>query len=97
MAKLTRKPDDHRSREAVLSWNCRPMLGSATFTMVMSMMAMNMAATKTTLTAIFWLSWIRGFTGLVLVVVVRRVAGSSRVAGCCGCDLMLRCDSMLRT
>jgi hypothetical protein len=30
------------------------MVGSATFTIVVSMMFMNIAATKTTLTAIFW-------------------------------------------
>ena len=31
------------------------MVGSATLTMVTSMIAMNMAATNTTLTATFWL------------------------------------------
>jgi hypothetical protein len=31
--------------------------------MVMSMMFMNMAATKTTLTLIFGLMWMRGMTG----------------------------------
>ena len=59
-ARLTRNPTTTESREAVRSWNSRPMLGRATFTMVMSMMVMNMAATKTTLTAIFWFSCIRG-------------------------------------
>ena len=39
-------------------WKSRPMVGRATLTMVMSMMFMNMADTKTTLTAIFGL--IRG-------------------------------------
>ena len=54
-ARLTRKPIATESRLAVRSWNCRPILGRATLTMVMSMMLMNMAETKTTLTAIFWL------------------------------------------
>ena len=35
-------------------WKSRPMVGSATFTIVMSMMFMNIAETKTTPTAIFW-------------------------------------------
>ena len=61
-ARLTRKPIATESREAVCSWNWRPMLGSATLTMVMSMMVMNMAATKTTLTAIFWLMANRGMS-----------------------------------
>jgi hypothetical protein len=38
------------------------MEGRATFTMVMSMMFMNIAVTKTTLTLIFGLMWIRGTT-----------------------------------
>ncbi len=36
-------------------WKLRPIVGRATFTIVMSMMFMNMAETKTTPTAIFWL------------------------------------------
>jgi hypothetical protein len=38
-----------------LTENSRPMVGKATLTMVTSMIEMNMAATKTTLTATFWL------------------------------------------
>ena len=34
-------------------WKSRPIVGSATFTMVMSMMFMNMAETNTMPTAIF--------------------------------------------
>ena len=34
-------------------WKSRPMVGSATFTIVMSMMFMNMAETNTMPTAIF--------------------------------------------
>ena len=35
-------------------WKSRPIVGSATFTIVMSMMFMNMADTNTMPTAIFW-------------------------------------------
>ena len=45
------------STESGRTWNSRPMVGRATLTMVTSMMFMNMAATKTTLTAIFWFIW----------------------------------------
>ena len=38
-----------------LTWKSRPIVGSATFTIVASMIDMNMAATKTTPTATFWL------------------------------------------
>ena len=44
-----------------LTEKSRPMVGSATLTMVVSMIDMNMAATETTLTAIFSLtSVVRG-------------------------------------
>jgi hypothetical protein len=43
-----------------LTENSRPIVGRATLTIVASMMLMNIAATKTTLTATFWL--IRGCT-----------------------------------
>ena len=35
-------------------WKSRPIVGSATFTIVMSMMFMNIADTNTMPTAIFW-------------------------------------------
>ena len=35
-------------------WKSRPMVGSATLTIVMSMMFMNIADTNTAPTAIFW-------------------------------------------
>ena len=38
-----------------LTSKSRPMVGSATLTIVASMMLMNMAATKTTPTTTFWL------------------------------------------
>ena len=47
------------STESGRTLNSRPIVGSATLTMVTSMMFMNMAATKTAPTATFWLSWIR--------------------------------------
>ncbi len=42
-----------------LTAKSRPIVGSATLTMVTSMMLMNMAATKTTPTATFWLTLAR--------------------------------------
>ena len=51
-ARLTRKATTTASTPAGRTWNCRPSVGRATFTMVMSMMAMNIADTKTTLTLI---------------------------------------------
>jgi len=50
------------STESAATLNSRPMVGRATFTMVVSMMFMNMAATKTTLTATFWFISRRGKT-----------------------------------
>ena len=43
------------SSEASVTPNWRPIAGRATLTIVMSMMFMNIAATNTTLTLIFWL------------------------------------------
>jgi hypothetical protein len=42
------------SSEASVTPNWRPIAGSATLTIVMSMMFMNIAATNTTLTLTFW-------------------------------------------
>jgi hypothetical protein len=50
-ARLTRKAIETLSTDVGLTEKSRPMVGSATFTIVVSMMLMNMAATKTTLTA----------------------------------------------
>ncbi len=54
-ARLTRKEIEIASTAVALTPNSRPMVGSATLTIVTSMMDMNMAATKTTPTATFWL------------------------------------------
>ena len=43
------------STAVVLTPKSRPMVGSATLTIVASMMLMNMAATNTTPTTAFWL------------------------------------------
>ena len=53
-ARLTRYAIATVSTASGRTWNSLPMVGRATFTIVMSMMFMNMAATNTTLTAIFW-------------------------------------------
>ena len=63
-ARLTRYPIATASSESGRTWNWRPMVGRATLTMVMSMMFMNMAATKTTLTLIFGLMRIRSMARL---------------------------------
>ena len=55
-ARLTRKAMETLSTAVGLTEKSRPMVGSATFTIVVSMMDMNMAATKTTLTATFSLT-----------------------------------------
>src|SRR5260370_5795477 len=52
-ARLTRKAMETLSTAVGLTEKSRPMVGRATLTMVVSMMDMNMAATKTTLTATF--------------------------------------------
>ena len=54
-ARLTRKAIEMLSTAVALTSKSRPMVGSATLTIVTSMIDMNMAATKTTLTATFWL------------------------------------------
>jgi hypothetical protein len=54
-ARLTRNAIETVSAAVVATLKSRPMVGSATLTIVASMMLMNMAATNTTLTAIFWL------------------------------------------
>ena len=54
-ARLTRKAIEMLSTAVGLTPNSRPIVGSATLTIVTSMIDMNMAATKTTLTATFWL------------------------------------------
>ena len=61
-ARLTRKAIEMASTAVGLTSKSRPMVGSATLTIVTSMMLMNMAATKTTPTATFWL--IRAVTAL---------------------------------
>ena len=53
-ARLTRNEIDTASTPAGLTPRSWPMVGSATLTMVTSMMLMNIAATNTTLTATFW-------------------------------------------
>jgi len=55
-ARLTRKAMETLSTAVGLTEKSRPMVGRATLTMVVSMMDMNMAATKTTLTATFSLT-----------------------------------------
>ena len=52
-ARLTRYAITIPSTAVGGMWKSRPMVGSATLTIVMSMMFMNMAETKTTPTAIF--------------------------------------------
>ncbi len=60
-ARLTRNEIDIESTAVGVVWKSRPIVGSATFTIVTSMIDMNMAATNTTLTATFWLiRFIRG-------------------------------------
>ncbi len=55
-ARLTRNAMEMLSTAVGLTEKSRPMVGRATFTIVTSMMLMNMAATKTMLTAAFWLN-----------------------------------------
>jgi hypothetical protein len=52
-AKLTRYAITIPSTAVGAMWKSRPMVGSATFTMVMSMMFMNIADTKTAPTTTF--------------------------------------------
>jgi hypothetical protein len=52
-ARLTRKEMETALTAVGATWKVRPMVGRATFTMVVSMIDMNMAATKTVPTAIF--------------------------------------------
>ena len=54
-ARLTRNEIEMASTAVADTLNSRPMVGSATLTIVTSMMLMNMAATNTTPTATFWL------------------------------------------
>ena len=54
-ARLTRNPIAMLSTAVGLTWKSRPIVGSATLTIVASMIDMNRAATKTTPTATFWL------------------------------------------
>src|SRR5690242_10574215 len=63
MARLTRNAMEMPSTAVALTPKSRPMVGSATLTIVASRMDMNIAATKTTPTATFWL--IRGVTGVL--------------------------------
>jgi hypothetical protein len=55
-ARLTRKPMEMLSTAVGVTAKSRPMVGRATLTIVTSMMLMNMAATKTMLTATFSLT-----------------------------------------
>src|SRR5690242_8393290 len=77
MARLTRNAMAMPSTAVALTPKSRPMVGSATLTIVASRMDMNIAATKTTPTATFWL--IRGVTGF-LSPRLRLACGS---AHCC--------------
>ena len=54
-ARLTRNEIEMLSTASGLTPKSRPIVGRATFTIVTSMIDMNIAATKTTLTATFWL------------------------------------------
>ena len=54
-ARLTRNAIEMLSIAVGVTAKSRPMVGKATLTIVTSMIDMNMAATKTTLTATFWL------------------------------------------
>ncbi len=54
-ARLTRNEIEMPSTAVGLTWKSRPIDGSATLTIDVSMIEMNIAATKTTLTATFWL------------------------------------------
>src|SRR5262249_26689424 len=54
-ARLTRKAIEMLLTAVGVTPKSRPMVGSATLTIVASMIDMNMAATNTTLTATFWL------------------------------------------
>ena len=54
-ARLTRKAIEMLSTAVGLTPKSRPMVGRATLTIVTSIMLMNIAATKTTPTATFWL------------------------------------------
>ena len=54
-ARLTRNPIEMLSMAVGETAKSRPIVGRATLTIVTSMIDMNMAATKTTLTATFWL------------------------------------------
>ena len=63
IARLTRNAIEMPSTAVALTPKSRPMVGSATLTIVASRMDMNIAATKTTPTATFWL--IRGVTGVL--------------------------------
>ena len=51
-ARLTRKATTTTSTLVARTWKSRASVGTATLTMVVSMMAMNIAMTKTTPTAI---------------------------------------------
>src|SRR5581483_6331773 len=53
-ARLTRKPITTVSTDSGREWKSRPIVGRATLMIVVSMIAMNMALTYTTGTAIFW-------------------------------------------
>ena len=53
-AKLTKNAIETPSTAVAGTWKSRPMVGSATFTIVASRMLMNMADTNTTPTTIFW-------------------------------------------
>ena len=55
IARLTRKAIAMPSTAVALTPKSRPMVGSATLTIVASRMLMNIAATKTVPTATFWL------------------------------------------
>ena len=79
-ARLTRKPIEMLSIAVGLTAKSRPIVGSATLTIVTSMIDMNMAATKTTLTATFWL--MRACTKFLFLPFSRSLvlaAGSGRV------------------
>src|SRR6185437_3965043 len=65
------------------AWKSRAIDGRATFTMVMSMMFMNIAATNTTLTATFWLkvAWRPEVMRRAKAAVRQAEPGGGRAAG----------------
>ncbi len=77
-ARLTRKQIATLATDVAGIWKLRPIVGSATLTIVESMTVMNIAATCTTLTATFWV------TRLVMPYQRRTARTSQRNAAVCG-------------